>query len=94
MAWPTLVDKIIQYQEHEQLCRARLLSAHDIVSCIMRKENYLIGMLNKGVLRIDLPSWMQGVSPLFTYGKKKQIIMTKLIEWSLVLCIFEPKYDK
>lgn len=36
-----------QVQRTHRLCAARDLSEHDIVSRVMRKENYLIGMLNK-----------------------------------------------
>ena len=36
-----------QVQRSTRLCVVRDLSEHDIVSRIMRKENYLIGMLNK-----------------------------------------------
>ena len=57
MTWPVLVDKIVQLQQRERLCIVRQLSTHDIVSrimwkenSIMRKENYLMGLLNKGVL--------------------------------------------
>jgi autophagy-related protein 9 len=63
MTWPMLVDKIVQLQHHQRLCIVRQLSAHDIVSRIMRKENYMIGLLNKGVLALTLPQWVPGVGP-------------------------------
>lgn len=37
----------LQVQRTHRLCVARDLSEHDIISRVMRKENYLIGMLNK-----------------------------------------------
>lgn len=67
--WPMLVDKIVQLQQHERLCVVRQLSAHDIVSRIMRKENYLIGLLNKGVLGLDLPRGCLGQDPCFTMAR-------------------------
>lgn len=36
-----------QVQRTHRLCAARDLTEHDIVARIMRRENYLIGMLNK-----------------------------------------------
>ena len=37
----------MQVQKQTRLCITRDLSEKDVVSRIMRKENYLIGMLNK-----------------------------------------------
>ena len=38
MTWPVLVENIVQRQQREQLGIVRQLSAHDVVSRIMRKE--------------------------------------------------------
>ncbi len=38
---------IVQVQKQTRLCITRDLTEKDVVSRIMRKENYLIGMLNK-----------------------------------------------
>jgi autophagy-related protein 9 len=93
MGWPTLVDKIVQLQQHERLCIVRQLSAHDIVSRIMRKENYLIGLLNKGVLGLDLPSWVPGAGPMLNHDKKR-LVLTKMVEWSLNWCILQHMFDR
>ena len=45
----------LQAQEHTRLCHTRDLSEHDVVLRIMRKDNYLIGMLNKGCLALNVP---------------------------------------
>ena len=37
----------MQVQRTHRLCVSRDLSEHDIVARVMRRENYLIGMLNK-----------------------------------------------
>lgn len=92
MTWPTLVDKIVLLQQHERLCVVRQLSAHDIVSRIMRKENYLIGLLNKGVLGQDVPSWVPGAGSMLNHGKKR-LVLTKLVEWSLNWCILQQMFD-
>ena len=44
-----------QAQVHTRLCAQRDLSEHDVVLRIMRKDNYLIGMLNKGCLALNVP---------------------------------------
>lgn len=93
MAWPTLVEKIVQLQHQERFCIVRKVSAHDIVSRIMRKENYLIGLLNKGVLGLDLPWWVPGAGPMQNHGKKR-LVLTKLVEWSLNWCIFQHMFDE
>ncbi|XP_024386902.1 autophagy-related protein 9 [Physcomitrium patens] len=92
MAWPTMVDKIVQLQQTERLCIVRQLSAHDIVSRIMRKENYLIGLLNKGVLGLDLPYWVPGAGPMLNHDKKR-LVLTKMVEWSLNWCILQHMFD-
>lgn len=93
MAWPTMVDKIVQLQQTERLCIVRQLSAHDIVSRIMRKENYLIGLLNKGVLGLDLPYWVPGAGPMLNHDKKR-LVLTKMVEWSLNWCILQHMFDR
>jgi hypothetical protein len=52
---------------------ARDLTEHDIVARIMRKENYLIGMLNKGVLALSMP----------VPGLRRHLLLTKTLEWNL-----------
>ena len=69
------------------------LSTHDIVSRIMWKENYLIGLLNKGILGLDLPSWIPGAGPV-PDNDNKRLLLTKMIEWSLNFCIFQHMFDR
>jgi autophagy-related protein 9 len=97
MTWPMLVDKIVKLQRHQRLCIVRQLSAHDIVSRIMRKENYMIGLLNKGVLALTLPQWVPGMGPVLgqdEHGAKKRVILTKTLEWSLNWCILQSMFDR
>jgi autophagy-related protein 9 len=93
MTWPVLVDKIVQLQQRERLCIVRQLSAHDIVSRIMRKENYLIGLLNKGVLGLDLPQWVPGAGPMLSHDRKR-LVLSKMVEWSLNWCILHYMFDR
>lgn len=59
----------------------RDLTEHDVVSRIMRKENYLIGMLNKGVLALHV-----GTPCL---GLRKKFMLTKTLEWNLHWCLLD-----
>ena len=47
MTWPEVARRIVDVQKQTRLCIARDLSEVDVVARIMRKENYLIGLLNK-----------------------------------------------
>jgi autophagy-related protein 9 len=50
----------------------------------MRRENYLIGMLNRGVLalHVSLP------------GTRRHFMLTKTLEWNLYFCIFDHMFDE
>lgn len=63
----------MQVQRTTRLCASRDLSEHDIVSRIMRRENYLIGMLNLGVLALNAP----------VMGARPRFLLTKTLEWNL-----------
>lgn len=63
----------LQVQRVTRLCLVRDLSEHDVVSRIMRKENYLIAMLNRGVLALNLP----------LPGLRRHLLLTKTMEWNL-----------
>lgn len=73
----------LQAQKTARLCIVRDLTEHDIVSRIMRKDNYLIGMLNRGVLalHVSLP------------GTRRHFMLTKTLEWNLCFCIFSHMFD-
>lgn len=96
MKWPMLVDKLVEVQRRQRLCIVKELSAHDIVSRIMRKDNYLIGLLNKGVLALEVPGWLPGVGPAITRedGVQKRILLTKTMEWTLNWCILQNMFDR
>lgn len=59
------------------------LNAHDIANRIMRKENYMIAMINKDILDmspIDFP-------PVMKKYLNNTNVLTKTLEWNLKLCI-------
>ncbi len=65
-----------QAQKTTRLCIARDLTEADVVARIMRKENYLIGLLNRGVLALHVP----------VPGLRKRLMLTKTLEWNLQWC--------
>ncbi|XP_020247558.1 autophagy-related protein 9 isoform X2 [Asparagus officinalis] len=94
--WPTILEKVVQLQKLHQLCVVKDLSAHEVVMRIMRKENYLIGMLNKGVLAFPIRHWVPGAGPTVNSranGRRNRLILPKTLEWTLNWCIFNSMFD-
>nr|XP_048325237.1 uncharacterized protein LOC107406709 isoform X3 [Ziziphus jujuba var. spinosa] len=61
-----------------------------------KKENYLIGMLNKGVLAFPISKWVPGAGPTVKSGSKgkcRRLILTKTLEWTLNWCILQSMFD-
>ena len=59
------------------------MDAHDIANRLMRKENYLIALINKDILDFTLPIPFLGNRQLFS----------KTIQWNLSLCILDHVFD-
>ncbi|KAE8681780.1 nephrocystin-3-like [Hibiscus syriacus] len=96
MPWETILERVVRLQISQQLCVVKDLSAHDVVMRLMRKENYLIGMLNKGVLAFPLSTWVPGAGPTFKLGPdgmQHRLILTKTLEWALNWCILQSMFD-
>lgn len=95
MPWALVLEKVVQSQNSQQLCVVKDLSAHDIVMRLMRKENYLIGMLNKGVLSFPIPQWVPGAGPVFKFGSSgaqyRQMLTKTLyvIVWFISVVMFD-----
>jgi hypothetical protein len=66
----------------------RDLDELDVVGRIMRKDNYLISMINKGVIspRLPLPRWM-GLG-------RSRALLTKTLEWNLRQCLLDWMIDE
>ncbi|VFQ87530.1 unnamed protein product [Cuscuta campestris] len=96
MPWASVLEKIVQSQNSQQLCVSKDLSIHDVVMRLMRKENYLIGMVNKGVLAFPISSWLPGVGPVkfCSEGVQHRLILTKTLEWTLHWCILQNMFDR
>ena len=81
--WPEVAARLVAAQKNVRLCISRDLNEHDIVSRIMRRENYLIGMLSRGVLALHLP--LPRLHP--------HVLLTKTVEWNLRWCVLDPMFD-
>ncbi|CAN8247598.1 unnamed protein product [Cochlearia groenlandica] len=96
MPWATVLEKVVQLQSSQSLCVVKDLSAHDIVMRLMRKENYLIGMLNKGLLSFPISHWIPGAGPVVKSapdGTQYHLVLTKTLEWTLNWCILQSMFD-
>ncbi|KAK6463085.1 autophagy-related protein 9 [Scheffersomyces coipomensis] len=61
------------------------LNAHDIANRIMRKENYMIALINKDILDLSV-----NFSKIFGYQLiTNKSVLTKTLEWNLKLCIYD-----
>ncbi|KAI7730132.1 hypothetical protein M8C21_001420 [Ambrosia artemisiifolia] len=97
MPWSTILEKVVKVQESRQLCVVKDLSSHDIIMRMMRKENYLIGMLNKGVLAFPISHWAPGAGPTSKKspnGTQNRLMLTKTLEWTLNWCILQSMFDR
>ncbi|XP_022758387.1 autophagy-related protein 9-like isoform X2 [Durio zibethinus] len=97
MSWATILERVVLLQSSQQLCVVKDLSAHDVVMRLMRKENYLIGMLNKGVLAFPISPWVPGAGPTVKFGPdgmRHRLILTKTLEWTLNWCILQSMFDR
>ena len=60
------------------------MDAHDIANRLMRRDNYLIAMINKDILDLTLP---------IPFLKNRQLF-SKTIEWSLSQCILDYVFNE
>jgi len=88
MEWYEVVDKLIALHTTGifRLTTKEELTPHDVALRIMRKDNYMIGLINKKVLELSVPWWL---SPFAS----EQLFLTKSLEWSLSFCILEYMFN-
>ncbi|KAK4482330.1 hypothetical protein RD792_009483 [Penstemon davidsonii] len=97
MPWTLILEKVVQVQSLQQLCVVKDLSIHDVVMRLMRKENYLIGMLNKGLLAFPISWWVPGAGPtakVSPNGVRHRLVLPKTLEWTLNWCILQSMFDR
>lgn len=95
--WSTIVKRLMQLKDYNSLTSSNpnlpphyvsdlnskvRLNAHDIANRIMRKENYMIALINKEVLDFSIP-----VPPFLDAVVSRQSVLTRTLEWNLKLCI-------
>ena len=88
MRWHEIVERLIKLHHHHvvRVAIKEKLDEHEIVLRIMRKENYMIALINKQVLKIKVP-WF--ISPLYP----EKLFLTKSLEWSISFCILEYMFN-
>ncbi|EFA76267.1 autophagy protein 9 [Heterostelium album PN500] len=79
--WSTIASKLV---EVPRLCRVKEnMDALDIANRIMRKENYIIGMIDRKIFDLSIP---------FPFLRKYKFI-TKTLEWSIMYALFNHIFD-
>jgi len=82
ITWPEIMQRLKHVQETgTKLSFTRKLDERDIVARIMRKENYLIGMMNKDIVNTSLEPVM------------KKNWMTKSVQINFEMAVFNGMFD-
>lgn len=94
VSWQEVVRKLMFLRDSNPATAARVpdhhrqflgtqskqrMDAHDIANRLMRRDNYLIALVNKEILDLTLPI------PFF----KNRQLFSKTLEWNLSLCILD-----
>ncbi|KAI9593047.1 autophagy protein Apg9-domain-containing protein [Syncephalis fuscata] len=90
--WNLVVSRIIKLREttptilnaHPSL----RINAHDICNRILRKENYMIALINKDLLDLTVPA------PLRYIPMLGGPVLTRTVEWNLQLCLINYAFDE
>ncbi|SGZ51802.1 CIC11C00000002613 [Sungouiella intermedia] len=97
ISWSTIVERLMKLKNYNSLTSSNpnlpphyvndlnskvRLNAHDIANRIMRKENYMIALINKEVLDLLIPS-----PAIFNSVISRHSVLTRTLEWNLKLCI-------
>ena len=52
--WDTVVQRVVELQRTVRLCIVKdQLTAHDIANRILRKENFMVAFVNRGLLPLQ-----------------------------------------
>lgn len=89
MRWHEVVQRLIKLHEHgiHRVAIKEKLTEHDVVLRIMRKDNYMIGLINKQLMDLRVPWW---IAPFMS----ERLFLTKSLEWSLSFCIMEYVFNE
>lgn len=88
LAWYEVIERVIVLHNRGayRLVPSAKLTVHEVALRIMRKDNYLIGLVNQNRLDLFVPWWMSS----FMSGR---LFLTKSLEWSLSFCVLEHMFD-
>ena len=89
MKWDNVLQKLIHLHDSgmHRVAIQEKLTEHDVVLRIMRRENYMIALINKSLLNLKVPWW---VSPFMS----EKLFLTKSLEWSLNFCVMEYMFNE
>lgn len=97
ISWSTIVERLMKLKDYNSLTSSNpnlpphyindlnskvRLNAHDIANRIMRKDNYMIALINKEVLDLSIP-----VPSILDNLISRRSVLTRTLEWNLKLCI-------
>lgn len=85
VTWPAVVSRLVATQTSTRLSLVRDMTALDVAARILRRENYLMGAINQGALRLTLP-WLRG-------ALGQQCWLTTGVQWSLYWAVLNPLFD-
>lgn len=95
--WLAIVERLMALKDYNTLTSSRShlpphfindlsskvrLNAHDIANRIMRKENYMIALVNKDIMDLSIP-----VPPIARSVFSNKAVLTRTLEWNLKICI-------
>lgn len=101
ISWQEVVNRMSLLKDKNLATAAKpvKLDAHAIANRIMRKENYLIAMISRDILDLDLPMPSFPIPLPFFNGSrsgdvqedknKKKTFFSRTLEWALSLCIMD-----
>ena len=91
VSWDEIVVKLVELQRTSRLCIVKdQLTAHDIANRILRKQNFLVMLVNLELLPLDAP--LGGLLPL--PGAHRGLCMTRILEWNLYFTILDAMFDR
>lgn len=82
--WDDVVQALVELQRTSRLCIVKdQLTAHDIANRVLRKENYMVAFVNKGLLPIMRIPCIPALNTC-----------TKTLEWNLYVVVLDAMFDK
>lgn len=92
MQWSDVMRRLITLHDNGvyRVSIQEKLTEYDIVARIMRKENYMVALVNKGVLNMRLPWWFNQCS----MWEDNTMFLTKSLEWSINFCVLQFMFNE